>query len=61
MQGYRYFTCEVCGSTYKLATRDHCSPSGENCMVCQDFMRPEDSEPASGLPVDANGNLRFGN
>jgi hypothetical protein len=39
--GFRKFTCEECGTVWVQATRDHTSPSGDDCPVCHEFVHPD--------------------
>lgn len=63
-QGYRYFKCDgedddgkACGHVWREPTRDHQSPSGENCPMCNAWVFPHYSEPDATLRVDSMGNL----
>ena len=63
-QGYRYFKCDgenddgkSCGRVWREPSRDHRSPSGENCPMCNAWVVPHHSELDTTLPADAMGNL----
>jgi hypothetical protein len=57
--GYRYFECENvdCNTSWRYATRDCHSPSGEHCDSCGEFCHPETAEPHPEWETDENGNL----
>lgn len=55
--GWRYFECSECGHKWEWPTRDHTSPSGEDCPKCNSWEFPYKSEVDEGLPCDRFGNL----
>lgn len=55
--GYRFFSCEACGTNWKEKSRDCTSPSGEICPDCNEFEHPIDSEPHYEWSTDKHGNL----
>ena len=56
-QGWRLFWCDECGERWESASRDHASPSGEDCLRCGEWVSPHDSRADDTLPVDEFGNL----
>jgi len=56
-QGWRIFWCDECGEQWESASRDHASPSGEDCQRCGEWVFPYDSRPDGSLPVNQFGNL----
>ena len=56
-RGWRYFQCFECDYKWKLPTRDHISPSGEDCPKCHEWAVPYKSEPDATLKCDDMGNL----
>lgn len=55
--GWRAFTCPDCNDTWKEATRDCFSPSGENCPKCGGWAMPSERYLDSALKTDNMGNL----
>lgn len=41
--GWRSFLCGECGHPFELRTRDHKTPSGEDCPQCGEFVFPNSS------------------
>lgn len=54
--GWRVFRCDECGAQWESASRDHVSPSGEDC-ACGEWVFPHESRPDPTLPVNEHGNL----
>ena len=64
-RGWCVFLCEQCGLVFALPSRDHASPSAEDCPVCRANlasweMQPIRSWPDPELKVDGSGNLLNG-
>ena len=57
MRGWRFFHCWECHHEWSEATRDHLSPSGDNCPKCGEWEFPHGSVADTGIPVDDFGNL----
>lgn len=55
-QGWRHFRCGGCGAQWESASRDHASPSGEECE-CGEWVFPHGSRPDAALEVNEYGNL----
>ena len=58
-RGWRSFLCDGCGHKFEWPTRDHRSPSGENCPECGGWVVPRDSWHDETLKVDDMGNLTY--
>ena len=58
-RGWRSFLCDECGHKFEWPTRDHKSPSGENCPECGEWLFPHDSRQDETLKVDDMGNLTY--
>ena len=56
IRGWRFFECWECGEKWKSPSRDHGSPSGEDCP-CGEFVSPVSSKPDESIPCDDMGNL----
>lgn len=54
--GWRIFHCDGCGKQWESASRDHASPSGEECD-CGEWVSPHDSRADNTLPCNEFGNL----
>lgn len=56
--GWRYFTCEGCGVSFKESTRDATSPSSSVCAEhCGEVVRPFAFEFVWDMPLDSSKNL----
>lgn len=55
--GYRFFSCDECGTHWNEKSRDCRSPSGDICPKCGEINYPWDSEKHPEWPVDKSGNL----
>lgn len=58
--GWQIFACEDCGRVWLASTRDHLSPSGENCADCGSWVHPTDTRSDTSLETDSSGNLLCG-
>ena len=58
-RGWRSFLCDECGHKFEWPTRDHRSPSGENCPECGEWLFPHDSRQDETLKADDMGNLTY--
>ena len=57
-RGWRAFKCEDCDLLFALPTRDHASPSRDQCPYCKESEpAPFRSWPDHELRVDEHGNL----
>jgi len=61
-RGWRAFECELCSLIFAMPTRDHASPSQDDCPHCRAVgdgtqCRPIRSWPDAELVVDEHGNL----
>ena len=57
MQGWCAFQCDECGAQWQSASRDHASPSGEDCEKCGAWVFPHLHWPDPTLQCDEFGNL----
>ena len=59
IRGWQEFQCDEpeCGRGWRVATRDHQSPSGSVCPDCSGIEFPVNSWEDFTLPVDAFGNI----
>lgn len=57
--GWRHFRCEECGREWKSTTRDHESPSGDDCACCGAWVHPADHWADEKLETDESGNLLY--
>lgn len=55
--GWRAFQCDECGAQWQSASRDHASPSGEDCEKCGAWVFPHLHRPDPTLQCDEFGNL----
>lgn len=55
--GYRFFSCNECGTHWNEKSRDCRSPSGDICPKCGEFSHPFNNEEHPEWPVDKSGNL----
>lgn len=55
--GWRLFHCDDCNEKWESATRDHASPSGEDCENCGAWVFPHLGRPDPTLQVNEHGNL----
>ena len=56
-RGWRYFTCDECGYSWKWPSRDCFSLSGEDCPRCNNNCIPNDNKVDESIPADKWGNL----
>lgn len=54
--GWRVFRCDECGAHWESTSRDHASPSGEDCD-CGEWVSPHASRADETLVVNEYGNL----
>ena len=54
--GWRVFRCAECGAQWESASRDHASPSGEDC-ACGEWVSPHESRADDTVPCNEYGNL----
>jgi len=54
--GWRIFHCDACGEKWESASRDHASPSGEECP-CGEWIFPHESRADETLLRNEYGNL----
>lgn len=55
--GYRFFSCNECGTHWSEKSRDCRSPSGDICPKCGEINYPWDFEKHPEWLVDKSGNL----
>ena len=56
--GWRYFACDECGRIWWETTRDRFSPSGEDCVCCNAWVRPSGTSEVPIVETDAHANVR---
>lgn len=56
-RGWRSFQCTECSHTWRWASRDAKSPSGENCPNCDEWCTPYNHVIDPSIPCDSSGNL----
>lgn len=55
--GYRFFSCNECGTHWSEKSRDCSSPSGDICPKCGEINHPNNFEEHPEWSVDKSGNL----